>query len=358
VGGFYAMRLASAALNAALLASAFAMARLAPRFRLLSLATLVAVTPEVLQLAGSINPNSQEIAAGVLAWTSVCAAVLWPGPRIPRSVLVAGVVSCTLLALTRPLSDLWLAMIGLAALGLFGQRERVLAQLRQREVQVAVGLVAAAGVAGAVWTVVSDDLGNNRGYQPWDLGYAGAAQHSLALSWSYLQQMVAVFGWDRTPSPAPLTWAWGGALALLVGAAVARADRRQRRALVGLAVLIFLVPTLLQTPTAVTFGFVWSGRYWLAVVAGLPIAAALVLDGRWSSRATAIVATLAAGGHVVAHAAAMRRWTVGTDGPLNYLAAPEWHPPVSPVLLLLATAALASALAALAYRVAVLEPDA
>jgi hypothetical protein len=359
VTGFYAMRLASAVLNALLLATAFALSRLAPRFRYLTVALLVAVTPEVLLLAGSINPNGQEIAAGILAWVAVSIAVLWEGPVLPRKVLVAAVVACSLLALTRPLSDLWLAIIGLGLLAIFGERDRVRARLRQRDVQVAIGLVALAGVLGAAWTLVSDDLGNNRGYNPWGLGLVQAVQHSLALSWSYLQQAVAVFGWDRTPSPAPLTWAWGVAFLALVGLAYRAADRRRRVGLVALTTVVFLVPTALQAPTAEAIGFVWSGRYWLAVVAGVPVVAALVLGARATSPSRVLiglVAVIAATGHVVAHAAAMRRWTVGTDGPLNYLSGTGWVPPVPSWLLLVTTAALAAGLSGLAYRVATREP--
>lgn len=356
VKGFYAMRFASAVLSALLLASAFALARIAPRFRLLSLALLVAVTPQVLLMAGSINPNSQEVAAGILAWVAVSIAVLWEGPTVPRKVLAAAVVGSSLLAVTRPLSDLWLAVIGLGLLAIFGDRERVLGRLRQRDVQMAVGLVFVAGVLGALWTVFSDDLGNNRGYNPWGLNLVQAVQHSFALTWSYLQQLVAVFGWDRTPSPAPLTWAWGVAFLALVVPAFRAGDRRRRIGLVALTVVIFLVPTALQAPTAEAIGFVWSGRYWLAVVAGVPIVAALVLGRQGAPglpRAAALlIAVVAGGGHVVAHMAAMRRWMVGTDGPLNYLSGTGWDPPVPAPVLLAATAVLSVGLALLALRVA------
>ena len=352
--GFYAMRFVSAALDAALLATAFVMARMAARFRYLAMAILLACTPEVLQLAGSINPNGLEIAAGVLAWTSVSVAVLWTGPSIPRQVLAAAAVSCSLLALTRPLSDLWLAIIGIGALAIFGERQRVLARLREAEVRIAIALVAVAGVLGAIWTVGSDDLGNNRGYNPWGLTLLPAIGHSLALSWSYLQQMVAVFGWDRTPSPAPLTWAWGVALLALLVPAYRSADHRRRIGLVALTVVLFLVPTALQAPTARAIGFVWSGRYWLAVICGVPIIAALILgEGRgWSRRPARVAAVIAGVGPIVAHAAAMRRWTVGTNGPLQYLTNEGWKPPLPAWFLLVATALLSVALAALAYRVA------
>jgi hypothetical protein len=352
------MRLVSAAVGSALLATAFWLARLLPRGRLLAVAVLVAATPQVVMMNGSVNPNSLEASAGICAWASLCAVFLWKG-RVPGAVLAAVAVSCSLLTMTRPLSALWLAIIGLTVLALFGSLDRVRELLRQPGVRMVVGIVGAAGVAGAAWTVYSDDLGNNRGYNPWGLSPLHAAQHSLALTWSYLQQSVAVFGWDRTTSPAPLTWAWGLALLALLVPAVRHGDRRRAGLLVGLTALVLLVPTILQTPVATGIGFVWSGRYGLALAAGIPIVAALVLGS--SHRLTRPIAALAgvivAGGHVVAHAAAMRRWTVGTRGPINYVTEASWTPPVHPAALLVTTIALAGALALLAYLTATVGAD-
>jgi hypothetical protein len=268
-------------------------------------------------------------------------------------------LSCTVLALTRPLSTMWLAVIGLAVLLLLAEPARIRARLAERDVRRTIAVVGAASVAGAAWTVLSDNLGNNRGYNPWGLGMVDAVRHSLALSWSYLQQGVAVFGWDRTPSPAPLTWAWGVALALLLVPAVRAGGRRLGLGLLGLTLFVFLVPTFLQARTARAIGFVWSGRYGLALFAGIPVIAALVLArGTRSYKAlAAAVAVITAVGHVVAHMAAMRRWMVGTDGPLDYLGGDGWDPPVDPRLLLVATAVLAGALSLAAYRAALRAPD-
>jgi hypothetical protein len=349
----YGMRFVSAAIGAALLATAVWLARLLPRGRLLAVAVLVAATPQVVMMNGSVNPNSLEAAAGICAWVGLAAALLWPGV-VPRRVLAATAVACSLLTTTRPLSALWLALIGVSVLAIIGERERVVSLLRQRRAQVASGAVVVAGLAGAAWTVLSDDLGNNRGYNPWGLPPLHAAQHSLALTWSYLQQSVAVFGWDRTTSPAPLTWLWGVALLALVVPAVRGADRRRALGVLGVLVLVLLMPTILQTPTATAIGFVWSGRYGLALAAGVPVLAAVALRRRrdLARPIAAIVGALVAIGHVVAHAAAMRRWTVGTKGPLNYLADPRWRPPVAAPLLLAATVVVAGALSLLVYAVA------
>ncbi|MGE0796012.1 MAG: DUF2142 domain-containing protein [Acidimicrobiia bacterium] len=350
----YAMRVVSAALNAALIATAFALTRRLTRLRVVPLALLVGMTPQVVQLAGSVNPNGLEVSAGICAWVALGAAVLSRRRQLSNPVLAGVAVSCSLLALTRPLSTLWLAVIGLSVLLVLAEPRMILRRLGERGVRTVIAIVGTATLLGVIWTIFSDNLGNNRGYNPWGLGMVDAVRHSLALSWSYLQQGVAVYGWDRNPSPAPLTWAWGLALALVVGPALARADRRRRIGIVAVTAFVFLVPTILQARTARAIGFVWSGRYGLALFAGISILACIELgsSGALPRRALAWAAAITAAGHVVAHAAAMRRWSVGTDGPLNYLSDPSWHPPVPAGLLLAGVAGAAAALSLLAYRLA------
>jgi hypothetical protein len=355
----YAMRFLSAALNAALLATAFTLTRRAALLRLVPVGLLVAITPQVVQLSGSVNPNGLEITAGACAWVALSAAVLWRGPRLSKGVLASVAASCSLLALTRPLSTLWLAVIGLTVLLVLADFTTIVARLRERGVRAVVAVVTLATLAGLAWTFVSDDLGNNRGYNPWGLGMVDAIRHSLALSWSYLQQGVAVFGWDRNPSPAPLTWAWGAALTILVAPALRLADRRRRIGILALTAFVFLVPTILQARTARAIGFVWSGRYGLALFAGIPVLAAVVLGSSPTipRRMLTWVCAITAAGQVVAHAAAMRRWVVGTDGPLNYLGGGGWTPPVPSWLLLLTISLVSTGLSVLAFRLAVGEVD-
>ena len=361
VAGFYGMRLVTAALNAGLLATAVSLAALRPRFRLVPFAVVVAATPQVFIMNGSVNPNSLEVAAGVCVWVAVCVALLWDGDRLPRSLVVALTVSATLLACTRPLSSMWLAAIAVCALAAFGAKQRVVERFRERDVRIGAGIVFAASVAGAVWTALSDALGNNRGYNPWGLGLYDAAIHSLSLTGSYLEQSVAAFGWIRTTGPVLLTIAWGAVVVVLFVVGVRAGDRRQRLALVAIAALWLLMPTLLQAPTAEDFGFVWSGRYGLALAAGVPVVAAMVASTRERGAARSVLiasAVVVAAAHVVAHLTGMRRFVVGTDGPIDYLTATGgWDPPLHPVVLLVATAVFASGLAALGVRVATSPGD-
>ena len=356
--GIYGMRMLSALLSALLLASAFACAREAPRFGLLALGVCLACTPEVFILSGAVNPNSLENSAGICAWAALGVAMLHDGRKVPKYLLVVFGVSASLLVWTRPLSTLWLTIIAVTVLVFLGKKARLRQRLRERRVQVLVGAIAFAGLTAGVWTLVSNDLGNNSGYNPKGLGLWQATIHSLALTPSYLRQMVAVFGWWRTPTFPAVSWAWGLAVGIVVLLALRYAGRRAALGVLFILVVVLLVPTALQAPTAKSLGFVWSGRYGLAIGAGVPIVAALGLStsGRLSRRATrlsvGIVVTLVAIIQVAVHWANMRRYIVGDNGPLWYFGHSGWIPPLPAWSLLLAMIVFSAGLAVLTYRVA------
>ena len=324
----------------------------------MAVGVLLACTPMVFVLAGSINPNALEAAAAICAWATLAAALVHPGDRLPKPLLVGIGVSCALLAVTRPLSTLWLAVIAIGVLAALGRGQVIAARLREPGVRVVVAVVGVAAASGALWTVFSDNLDNNSGYEPRGLELFDVIKHSLALTPAYLRQMVGVFGWQRVQAPWPVPWAWGLLIVAILAAALRWGTRRMAWAAVGLMVLVVLTPTILQAPTAGEIGFVWSGRYGLAMAAGVPILATLAVGsaGRlgWHGlrRFAFVLVAVAAGGQVVAHAASMRRYVVGVRGPLEYLTASGWDPPLPAAVLLVLVIGCASGLAVLTYRVA------
>jgi hypothetical protein len=356
--GIYGMRIITAALSALLLATAFACTRETPRFRLLALGVLVACTPEVFILAGSVNPNSLEASSGICTWALLGVAMLYDGPKIPGRLLVLLGISASLLVWTRPLSTLWLALIALTVLVFLGNRARLAQRLRERGVQALIGVLVFVSLGAGVWTLVSNDLGNNSGYYPKGLGLWAATIHSLSLTPSYLSQMVAVFGWWRTPAFPVISWVWALALGILILVALWRSKPRLALGVLVTMVIVLLVPTALQAPTAKKLGFVWSGRYGLAIGAGVPILAALALcaTGRLRPRAkkwlVGVVVTLVALEQVAAHYANMRRYITGDNGPLWYFGHNGWIPPLPAWSLLVSMVVLSTLLAVLTYRVA------
>jgi len=360
--GIYGMRFISAGVSALLLATAFACARESRKFRLLALGVVVACTPETFLLAGAVNPNGFEATAGICTWAALGVTMLNGASRIPKRLLVVTGIAASLLVFTRPLSTLWLALITLIVLTFLGGFPRVRSRLREHGVRVLVGIVGLISVGAGVWTLVSNDLGNNMGYNPKGLGFWDAAVHSLRLTPEYLSQLVVVFGWWRTPAFPLISWMWGLALLILVVLALRFARRRLAFAVVTALTVLLLMPTLLQAPTAKKLGFVWSGRYGLAIGAGVPILAALALgaSGRLSERSTkwiaATVVTLVAAAQIIAHYADMRRYIVGDNGPLWYFGHSGWIPPLPAWSLLVAVVTFSIGLAVLTYRVATGDP--
>lgn len=356
--GIYLMRFINVAVCAALLATALACAREARRFRLAALGVALAATPQVFFLAGSVNPNGLEIAAAICLWTVLSVVALDDRPRVPTHLLWVLGISAGLLAWTRPLSTLWLAIAFGTVLLFAAGRARVTEVLRSRAACVTAAIVGVLCVTSATWTLVFDALGNNSGDDPRGLGLLDAFSHSLGRSGEYLEQMVGVFGWRSTTMPAPLYWVWGAMVLTLVVLAVRYAPRRLGIGVLVLLGLMVLAPSLLQAPTAKEFGFVWSGRYGLPLGVGLPILAALAVGAstrlrpRGTARLAALVVTVVAVVQVIAHIVSTRRYVVGTDGPLFYLDQHGWDPPLPPWFLLIATIGVAGALALLTYRVA------
>jgi hypothetical protein len=380
--GFYAMRFLSVGVNAALLAAALACAAAVRRLRFLAIGVIVAATPMTLILTGAINPNGIEISAAICTWVALTVALLSDDERLPRGVLVALAAGAVALAWARPLATLWLAVIALTTLVAFGDRVRLATRLRGRPERITIAVIGVASLGAAAWTLFSDNLDNNAGYEPRGLGLWSATRHSLGLTPSYLRQMVAVFGWQREPAPLLLSLAWGAAALALVAVAVwprrgsergsdvgsdVGSDRasppagvgwRPRATILALVALAVLLPTIMQAPTAERFGFVWSGRYALAVAAGVPIMSAAMIGMRRLSPtvtralAGALVVVVAVG-QVVAHWANMRRYVVGLDGPVVYLGQDGWLPPLGAPVLLAVVVASAGALAWLCFRIVV-----
>ena len=106
--GMYGMRLVSAAICAAMLASAVLTAfQWSRRRRWPLVAVLAAATPMVLFLNGSVNPNSLEACSGILLWISVLSMLTDPQPRLaPRLLTRAGCATLVLVAV-RQLGPAW-----------------------------------------------------------------------------------------------------------------------------------------------------------------------------------------------------------------------------------------------------------
>jgi len=350
--GFYAMRLASAVLVAALLALAFDTAvRDRPR-RLLALGVLVAATPTVFVIGGAVNSSALEVAAAIALWTALLALIerRADDPRLP-SLIVRATLAAVLLLLARPFSPVWAAVVSVVVAVVAG-RTTTWALLRRRSVQIGCAVFAIAGAAAAAWILLrrpQDDFIRWANHAPRP-GRLATAQSVAERTGYFLSGMVGFDGWPGEPTVPPATIATGAVSVVIVAAGagvlalVAAAARRTSRhgvmVLGGLVVGVVSAPIVLTALTANTYVENYSAKYTLPLAVGVPLVAAFLLDQaeRLQPHATRLLAAGVVVAFVVAQLAlywtVAHRFTVGARGPILYFLDPRWPPRVAASVLL------------------------
>ncbi len=344
-----AMRAGSAVLSSVLLALALAAVVTWSRSRWLLVGWALTITPTTVYLASVLNPNGLEISAAVAAWTAGVLLVFQHAHRPPPGLVTIFAGSSAVLALTRPLSPVWVAGIVLSlALVRPAAARRLLADRAVRIGLAAIGVT----VGGAVlYVVANDSLAVQRFPLPPGLSDLQVAALVLGQIPLHLRSMVGQFGAPEFTAPAlaMLIWTVGvGALAL-AAASVCRLRDAAVLGVFAVAVLVVL-PFAASIPGARTYGLVWQGRYAYPAVAGMPLlATALLADagirlGRAGIMAVAVVVTA----HVATYYWVLRRYTVGLGSFVNAFADVPggWDPPLPAVLLaaLVAATTVASGL--------------
>jgi hypothetical protein len=359
-GGVYAMRLTSAAISAAFLTLAVlaALRWRRPSVALLGLA--VACTPMVLYLASVVNPNGVEAAAAICLWTAGLAALGRPPDAGDRGTLVlwATVAACVM-AMTRGLSPLWVAVIlGLVALAVVERPRTWL--LGDRRTVVAGAAIAVSCLAAVAWLAVSDGVRQLPTPPMVDGSLAHAAKVILGGTAANVREMVGSFGWRDANPPLLTHLVWTIAVGALGLLGVSFGPARVRWA-VAACTLATIVAPLLQLPTVVTAGLAWQGRYALPLAAGIPILAAYGLSSAGAELAAVlrrlgtVLAVLLGVALVTAFYFAARRYAVGLDGPITFLGHEDWQPPLPIALLLLTFVAGVAGLVTLFVRLTARE---
>jgi hypothetical protein len=355
--GLYAMRIVSALFSSAFLAIAFLQLRSISRGLIPTLAFAVAVTPMVLFLDSSVNPNSIETTAVLATFTTMLAVVLRPdAAALPMR---AGVLAASAFFAvnSRGLSPLWV-VIALAAPLLLADRAILRDLVHSRAVRIAAACVLAAAVIAVAWTLGTNSLGGvfidgGAPVAP-DVGTSPVTGFLYVLfgTFGYAQGLIGVFGWLDTPSPQVVYFVWAafvGGLALIGG--VVTRGRRRLLVILMLAALV-LIPPILQGIYITRGGLIWQGRYILPLFVCLIVALGVLIAERLGgtlsdgdARALAIIVLSAWGlSHAYAFATALRRYAVGYSGDIGtMLIAPSWSPPlgVAPLLVVF-TAVLAA----------------
>ena len=347
----YAMRIVSAQLCAALIASAVVTILTRTGHAIARLGLVAAITPMTLFLFGTVNANSIEIAAGIAMWVNGAVLATTPSDEPDRRVLDRFGIAAVVLVLSRPGSVLWL-VLAVAILALVAGRATVSSWWRSTRARIWAAGAAGAGVVQLAWFAYADTLDVRRAFiaVPIDAPFREDLTQSFGREFRWLREMVGVFGWLDTRAPTAVLVVWIAGLVILLAAALVSASRR---VVVGTGLILAacaLVPVAFQLRLADTVGYFWQGRYLLPFAAGLPILAGIGADRgtRRVPREPWVVATVAialCAAQWLALAQLLRRYSVGSHGPVWFLAAARWDPPVPSLVLLLGAAALLAVIA-------------
>ena len=370
-GGIYAMRIVSGVLVSVFLALTV-MVLAGWRARTLPVIAFgAAMTPMVFFLTGSVNPNALEVAATLAAFTAVTAVIVRPNPALLAQratiIAVAGVIAAN----TRAISPLWVA-IALLVPFILASREQIRGLVRSRPVIISASVVVVGAAAALLWLRLTNTVATSSeaGGEAPEVPYAGSSPITgfalMMLKFSqHLHEMIGVFGWLDTASPAEVYALWGLFFGGLVIAAVVVLRGRQLIFALVLIVAVPIVPALVQAAFITSGGWIWQGRYALPVLVIALVGLGIMLADPFAglARRTRVILTSFAAAiwlvcQVLAFVTALQRYTVGASGSwFEMVLEPQWQPPGGVVLVLLAFLAVASLTTVLAFRWALGSPD-
>ncbi len=345
--GIILARLISAALSAALLATALLDALRWSRYRFLAAGVLVAATPTAAMLGGAINPNGTEIAAGVAFFAAAVPLFHTKSAERSRSLLWhAGIAGLALISM-RAGGPLWFS-VAIASLllpwrwatlrGLWGWRAA-------RWWGFGIGFAMLVSVGWTELLKTTAFMGDFTYGQ--HHGHVEAILLESNYERGYVDEMVAVGSWLDTRLPSSVYIVWESIAAALILAGFILGNRLGRWRLGTLALGGLGIPFAMQILWVNKSGFITQGRYLLPVAAGLPILGAFLIQ-QYGVSATAsrsvlrsCVVTLLPIHFAFLWYTMVRwqhgiNWKAGLRG-LNPLAGP-WQPPLGSLLPLLASA--------------------
>lgn len=353
----YGMRIASALFCSVFFAMTFAAAAKFKRPLWPFAAAAISTTPMVLYLTGSINPNALEIAAAAAFFLNLCVVLGSSTLRSVRGNMAFVGLSGLVLANTRPLSLLWMALAAGAALCIYGWRPllKVFKDGLGFAMTVLVGIGCGLSLA---WFAVANSFESLTGTGV-ELSKADAAIIMFERTLDYATGYVGRLGWLDTDLPVAIYILWYSLMALLLIVGLTSRGWGNRSAVILLVAGIVALPPVMQAQVINELGWIWQGRYILALVVVLVLCCGVVGQSLVLHAAprTRSVLRLLTGLLVLAHAFSfvfvLRRYSVGMIDEPNwgrFLLAPEWQPPLTWVGLSLIYAAAVALAGFVAYR--------
>jgi hypothetical protein len=338
--GLYLARLLTTGICALFWATALAAAVRWNRYRAIVVGAVVGITPVALHLAGSVNPNAVEAAAGALLFAALMPVLVDATGQISRAALWQSGVAAATIGLVRFAGPLWLVG-SVAVLLLTAGRQRLRELARSRAVWTWVAAVGAVVLVGGVWTIAEQAY--VMAPLPVEHRYTlvqALQQGILGRATVLIYEMVGVAGYLDTPMPILFYAGWFMLAGLLIPSALAFGGWRDRWRVVGMLGVTVGIPVGSETIGVNRYGFGTQGRYLLVTAVGVTILAAYglvasgVLDDTRLARLTRLVLLIAAPLQLLFLVESMARWQIGLpkfDVRINPFRG-VWHPEVGSVL--------------------------
>ena len=342
-GSVYLMRLASVLITALFVTVAIRALSRTPESRVALVGVAVALTPMVFAFGGTVTPSGLEIGAALATWACGLALVaeLRAGKGPDHGLVIQCGTAASALVLARGISMFWLAAIALVLMALLG-RDALDRLWRSATARVWGGIVVVCAGAQLGWVVFAKGFGLSKpiGFEANFSNYE-IARDTVGDTGGLFLEMLGKPGWlDATP-PELTYLLLTAALGVLVLLAVAIGTRRYMLAMLAAVAVTVAAPIVLEAWQARTYGFFWQGRYTLPFALGVPLLAAFALRTDLGGRVLRSGWFIPALGSMLAVAdflafyQALRRWSVGANGPVLFWLHPRWKAPIPQWLLII-----------------------
>lgn len=313
----------------------------------------VALSAQELFLGAVVNPAGLEIATAISLWAAAMVLAFEHAQQPPKQLLRIVLGLAGLLALIRPISAVFVVVIGLVFLGIRGWRDpwRWLSSTPTGRRWGVTALLA--GIVAVTW-VATHKTFKVIPSTTLDRIHPGQSEFSLlkfvlTFEHGWFNETVGVFGWLDTWMPHPIYVAWEYGFFAVVLLALALAPWRLRLLLVGIATFTYLWPVLMVMSQIRHLGVVWQGRDDMPVLVGVWLLAFTIIGQ--SRRVTRLRQLSGVGALSLAWVTwnlglftVLRRYMVGLHGNKTFLwSGGPWHPPVPALLLWLVPLVISTA---------------
>lgn len=342
----YLMRLVSAALCSAVLAWGFRSLTEINQRPMVVVGILTALTPMLVYLNSTVNPSALEISASLTLWLSLLALIRSPDPTRIRSRAAGIAVVSVLLANSRGLSPLYIAVIAVTVAVVIGPWSAFLVALKDRRTWPWLGVIVAGTLVSLAWTRSAGTLEAGGSDHP-ELGFFSTAGRTFFDTGDFLIAAIGRFGWADTALPMLAYLVYAALIGFPIVLALMTGTRRTQVAILGVVGVAVFLPVVVHAWQARHVGYIWTARYSMPLFVGVSASAGYLcrdtvrLLPRWiGHRVAATTAGLAVIGMSVAFLTNLHRYAVGDKGSWRQVFSGSWVPIPTVLLFLVELTAL------------------